>query len=74
MVESMRLKTKERNRVKNQMRNFNCPQCGDKLVIHDDGCTAKTSWGVSGAYVVCDSCGLSDIDDALKNHVERMKS
>ena len=26
-----------------------CPACGDELVAHDDG--------VTGAYVVCDSCG-----------------
>lgn len=36
-----------------------CPHCGEKDSVHphDDGVSCKTEWGVSGAYVMCDSCG-----------------
>ncbi len=41
-----------------------CPICGDELSAHDDGVSRTTGWGVSGAYVSCETCGYLHEKDA----------
>ena len=54
----MGLTADEKAKVLAQVPDPNCPQCGDVLEAWDDGMSPETEWGVSGAYVLCNSCGL----------------
>ncbi len=54
----MSLTSSERVAVMAQVLNTTCSRCGDELTAKDDGVSSETEWGVSGAYVSCDTCGL----------------
>lgn len=53
----MSLTREEKAKVMAQVPDKHCPRCGDDLVASDDGISSETEWGVSGAYVMCYSCG-----------------
>ena len=53
----MGLTDQEKAKVLAQLKRMECPHCGDMLVARDDGVSSQTEWGVSGAYVSCESCG-----------------
>lgn len=56
----MSLSTEERAEMQRKLAGLSCLCCGGAPLARDDGITSKAAnkWGVSGAYVVCDYCGL----------------